>query len=359
MPRYRPDLDDIPRYVPGRPIEEVARELGITSIDKLASNEHPTPPFPAVVSAISAAANGLNRYPDSGGYELTRAIAAHHDVAPDAVWIGAGSSEILRCVALAVGGPGTSALYASPSFVMYTIGTMVAGSTPIPVPLDDGYDHDLEAMLAAIRPDTTVVYVCNPNNPTGGIRSSADVSAFLDEVSDDVTVVVDEAYFEYATDPGYGSMKERALESSNVLIARTFSKVYGLAGLRVGYAIADPAHIERLRTPQAPFTVNTLAQVAAIEALNHQDEVHERAAENALGRDTLVRGLSEIGIHVAPTQTNFVYFEPADDPHSLGDALTKRGSVVRVLGRGVRVTVGTPPENERFLASMKELYADT
>lgn len=357
MPRYRPDIEAIPRYVPGRPIEEVARELGISHIDKLASNEHPGGPIPEVRRVIAEATEGLNRYPDSGGYELTRAIAAHHGVPSEAIWIGAGSSEVLRCIALSVGGPGTSAVYATPSFVMYAIGTMISGSEPITVPLDDGFGHDLDAMLAAIRPDTTVVYVCNPNNPTGGVRSSADVDAFIDAVPDEVTVVVDEAYFEYVTDPEYGTMKHRAVESPNVVVTRTFAKVYGLAGLRVGYGIGNPEHLEVLRTPQAPFSVNSLAQVAAIEALRHPDTIDARVAENAAGRSLLSDGLAALGYAVARSQTNFVYFEPDRDPSKLSAALTERGSVVRVLGPGVRVTVGTPDENRRFLEAMEELDA--
>lgn len=357
MPRYRPDIEAIPRYVPGRPIEEVARELGIPHIDKLASNEHPGGPIPEVRQVIAEATAGLNRYPDSGGYELTRAIASHHGVPPEAVWIGAGSSEVLRCIALSVGGPGTSAVYASPSFVMYTIGTMISGSEPITVPLDESFDHDLDAMLDAIRDDTTVVYVCNPNNPTGGFRSAADVETFLDAVPEDVTVVVDEAYFEYVTDASYGTMKHRAVESPNVVVTRTFAKVYGLAGLRVGYGIGNPDHIDVLRTPQAPFSVNTLAQVAAIEALRHPHTIDARVAENAAGRTLLADGLTTLGYDVAPSQTNFVYFEPDRDPSELSRALTEHGSVVRVLGPGVRVTVGTPDENRRFLAVMEELHA--
>lgn len=241
---------------------------------------------------------------------------------------------------------------------MYTIGTMVSGAEPITVPVDAAHDHDLDAMLGAIRPDTTVVYVCNPNNPTGGFRSAADVAAFIDAVPDEVTVVVDEAYCEYVTDPSYGSMKERAVESPNVLVTRTFAKIYGLAGLRVGYGIGNPDHIEVLRTPQPPFSVNTPAQVAAIEALRHQDEVAERAAANARGRDLLAGGLRALGITVVPSQANFVYFEPDRDPRELSDALTRRGSIVRVLGAGVRVSVGMPDENARFLAAMGELYAN-
>lgn len=357
MPRYRPDIDAIPRYVPGRPIEDVVRELGITSIDKLASNEHPEPPFPEVLEAIHAASDGLNRYPDSGVHVLRHAIAEYHGVPPEAVWVGAGSSEILRCSALAVGGPGTSAVYASPSFVMYAIGTMISGAEPVTVPLTPGHDHDLDAMLAALRDDTTMVYVCNPNNPTGGFRSGDDVDAFISEVPTGTVLIIDEAYAEYVTDPTYRSMVHRALESPNVLVTRTFSKVYGLAGLRVGYGIGDPDMVATLRTTQAPFSVTTLGQVAALEALRHDDRVRDRAAANAKGRETLVEGLTALGYLVAPTQANFVYFEPENGAAALGDRLLSLGIIVRVLGDGVRVSVGTEDENARFLAAMGDLDA--
>jgi histidinol-phosphate aminotransferase len=352
VPTFRTDLESIPRYVPGRPIEEVARELGISSIDKLASNESPVEPFPEVVEAVARAANGLNRYPDSACHDLTRAIAEHHAVTPESVWVGAGSSEILRCTALSVGGPGTSAVFAEPSFVMYMISTLVAGSEPVTVPLTASWDHDLDRMLAAIREDTTLVYVCNPNNPTGGIRSGDDIRAFIAAVPDTVTVIVDEAYAEYVTDPSYASMLEVAVATGNVMVARTFSKIYGLAGLRVGYGVASPDLIERLRITQAPFTVNGPAQVAAIEALRHQDTVAERSVVNAIGREALARGLEQRGFEVLPSQANFVYFEPDGDARSLGDALLREGEIVRVLGNGIRVTVGTDGEIARFLAAI-------
>jgi histidinol-phosphate aminotransferase len=358
VPTYRDDLDSIPRYVPGRPIEEVARELGISSIDKLASNESPEAPFPEVVDAVTAAAVTLNRYPDSACFDLTRAIATHHGITPDAVWVGAGSSEILRCTALAVGGPGTSAVFADPSFVMYTISTLISGSRPITVPLTPTWEHDLAAMRDAIGDDTTLVYVCNPNNPTGGIRTAEEVLAFLDEVPRRVTVVVDEAYAEYVTDPTYGSMLGAAMARDNVLVARTFSKIYGLAGLRVGYGIGSPDLIARLRTTQAPFTVNTPAQVAAMEALRHQHRVVERRDANAQGRVVLTEGLTARGHRIAPSHANFVYFEPEGDATAMGEALLREGEIVRVLGRGIRVTVGSGAENDRFLMAMDAIGAD-
>lgn len=355
LPTFRQDLASIPRYVPGKPIDEVARELGVESIDKLASNECPEPPFPEVVPLIESLATSLNRYPDSAGYELTEAIAAHLGIAHDSVWIGAGSSENLRCIALAVGGPGTSAVYASPSFVMYTIGTRIAHSEPITVPLTSSFSHDLDAMAAAIRPDTTVVYVCNPNNPTGSIRSGADVRTFLDEVPERVTVVIDEAYAEYVTDSSYVSMAHDAVETPNVIVTRTFSKIYGLAGLRVGYAVGHPDLVANLRTPQAPFSVNSVAQAAATEVLKHQDRIALRRDRNAAGRGALTNGLRDRGVDVADSHANFVYFEPKAPPAVLSDQLLQRGVIVRPLGTGLRVSVGTEDENARFLAAWDEL----
>lgn len=355
MPTYRQDLESIPRYVPGKPISEVARELGIESIDKLASNECPTEPFPEVVAAIAASGASVNRYPDSGQYELTNSIAEHFGIDATSVWVGAGSSEVLKCTAQAVGGPGTSAVFAHPSFVMYRIATLVAHAQPIVVPLDDALNHDLDAMRAAITEDTTVVYVCNPNNPTGGIRSGADVRAFIDAVDERVTIVIDEAYAEYVTEDTYESMIGVAMSKPNVLVARTFSKVYGLAGLRVGYAIGHPDLISSLRTTQPPFAVTTLAQVAALAALRCQDRVGERCETNAKGRDHLTDALDRLGYRVSESHANFVYFEPDSDPSELFDGLLAEGVIVRVLGAGVRVTVGTDEENERFLSALDKV----
>lgn len=355
LPTFRQDLASIPTYVPGKPIDEVARELGIEAIDKLASNECPEPPFPEVIRLIEEVAPSLNRYPDSAGHALTRAIARHLDIDPSSVWIGAGSSENLRCTALAVGGPGTSAVFAAPSFVMYTIGTRISHAEPITVPLTPSFGHDLDAMAAAIRPDTTLVYVCNPNNPTGGIRAGDDVRAFIAAVPERVTVIVDEAYAEYVTDPEYASMVPESITAPNVLVTRTFSKIYGLAGLRVGYAIGHPDLIAGLRTTQAPFTVNAIAQAAAIEVLRHQDRVALRRDQNAAGRNVLSDGLTARGIAVAESQANFVYFEPDLPPTELSKQLMQRGVIVRPLGAGLRVSVGTQDENKRFLAAWDDM----
>jgi histidinol-phosphate aminotransferase len=355
VPTYRPDLEFIPHYTPGKPISELARELGIGSIDKLASNECPTEPFPEVVEAIAAAGATVNRYPDSAQYELTNAIAIHHGVDPSSVWVGAGSSEVLRCTALSVGGPHTNAVFAHPSFVMYRIATLVAHAEPIAVPLGDGFDHDLDAMRGAITPETTLVYVCNPNNPTGGVRSGADVRAFIDAVDESITIIIDEAYAEYVTDQTYESMITLAPTRPNVLVARTFSKIYGLAGLRVGFGVGHPDLIRELRTTQPPFAVTAPAQAAALVALSLDGRVADRRAANAEGREYLAVELSGRGYRVADSQANFVYFEPEGDAPGLFDALLREGVIVRVLGGGVRVTVGTPSENKRFLEALDKV----
>jgi histidinol-phosphate aminotransferase len=352
VPTYRSDLESIPRYIPGKPIDEVVREFGLTSICKLASNECPTEPFPEVVDAITVAASGVNRYPDTMSLDLASDIAALHDLEPATVWVGSGSSDIIRSVASAVGGPGTSAVFASPSFIMYTIVTMISGGEPIAVPTMSDFGHDFDAMLSAVRDDTTIVYVCNPNNPTGNHASGTAVRSFIEALPERVVVIVDEAYAEYATAPDYESLIGEASNRPNVLVCRTFSKVYGLAGMRVGYSVGDPDLIANVRRTQSPFSVTSVGQAAARAALRHQDRVAQRSHDNAVGRQYLLDVLSDRGLAPADSQTNFVYFEPGGDAAAIGNSLLERGVIVRVLGNGVRVSVGTPSENEKFASTL-------
>jgi histidinol-phosphate aminotransferase len=352
LPTFRADLDAIPTYSPGKPIDEVSRELGIFDLCKLASNECPTEPFPEVVAAIAAAAPEVNRYPEDSGYYLVNALADRHGVHPSQIWLGAGSTQLLGCIALAVGGTGTSAVYASPSFVMYPIASLVAGAEPIEVPLDEDWQYDLDTMLGAIRDDTTVVYVCNPNNPTATYRSGADVEAFIDAVPSDVLVVVDEAYHDYVTASDYASALPIAASRDNVVVTRTFSKIYGLAGLRIGYAVGGAETIAGLRKTQPPFSANSIAQVAALEALDHPDQVAARAEANTAGRVQIEGGLAQRRIDHAPSQANFVAMTLTDDPKDLSDRLLEEGVIVRPMGSIIRVTVGTEGENRRFLEAL-------
>jgi len=355
LPTYRKDLQAIPTYTPGKPIDEVSRDLGIFDICKLASNECPTEPFPEVVAAIAEAASDVNRYPEDSGYYLVNALAERHGVDPGQVWLGAGSTQLLGCIALSAGGPGTSAVYADPSFVMYPIATLVAGARPIEVPLDGEWRHDLDAMLEAIEDDTTVVYLCNPNNPTGTHRSAEDIAAFIDAVPPSVLVVVDEAYHHYVTAKDYESALPIAVERDNVVVTRTFSKIYGLAGLRIGYAIGNADTITKLRTTQPPFSANTIAQAAALESLAHDDRMAEHADANTAGRAQLESGLDDRGIAYAPSQANFIAMKVSDDPKELSDRLLREGVIVRPMGSIIRVTVGTEDENRQFLEALDEV----
>jgi histidinol-phosphate aminotransferase len=352
LPTFRADLESIPTYTPGKPIDEVSRELGIFNICKLASNECPTEPFPEVVEAIAAAASKVNRYPEDSGYYLVGALADRHGVDTRRVWLGAGSTQLIGCVALAAGGPGTSAVFASPSFVMYPIATKVAGARPIEIPLDGRWRLDLAAMIDAIEPDTTVVYVCNPNNPTGTYRSAADVEAFIEAVPPEVLIVIDEAYHEYVTAPDYATALPIAAERDNVLVTRTFSKIYGLAGLRIGYAIGTAGTIAALRKTQPPFSANTLAQIAALESLAHDDRMRQQASANTAGRDQIEEGLAARGVEFAASQANFVAMMVSDDGKAVSDRLLGEGVIVRPMGRIIRVTVGTEAENRRFLEAL-------
>lgn len=357
MPTFRDDLDAIPTYSPGKPIEEVSRELGISEIVKLASNESPVPPFPPVIEAIAAAGAGANRYPENSGYYLVNALADRYGLSPDHFWLGMGSSQLINSTALAVGGPGTVAVFADPSFVMYPISTAIAGAAAIEVPLNQDMGHDLDAMAEAITDNTTIVYVCNPNNPTGTYVAGAAVRQFVESVSEDVMVVVDEAYHEYVTAPDHETMLPLVGSRPNVLVMRTFSKVYGLAGLRIGYAVGQAETLAALKRAQIPFSANVVAQAAALEALKHDDLVAERAKENAAGREQIEEGLAARGIERWPSQTNFVMLRPPLDSAAFADGLLRRGVIVRPMGAFTRVSVGTDDENERFLAACDEVIS--
>ena len=354
MLRFRPDLNRVETYTPGKPIDEVARELGIDDIVKLASNENPEPPLPSVVAVITDAAAEAHRYPDSSCYRLSRALADFHGLTPDYFWLGAGSSELLGCIALSMGGSGTSAVFATPSFAMYPIGTAVAGAEAIRVPLDANARHDLKALGNAIRQDTTVIYVCNPNNPTGTHVGSAAIESFVESTPSDRLIVLDEAYAEYATAPDYASGMSLVDRHPNVVVLRTFSKAYGLAGLRVGYAVGQPATLAMLRKPQRPFSVIQMGQNAAAASLTHTDELERRVKVNAAQRDELESALSARNLAYVPSQTNFVLFNPADAA-AVAARLLELGVIVRLLGSSIRVSVGTARENDRFIAALDEV----
>lgn len=356
MPSYRPDLAEIAPYEPGLPVEEVARRHGLepAAIVKLASNESPYGPFPEAVQAMAEAAAGANRYPDNEGYELRADLAKHLGVDADYLWVGGGSSELLRTIALAVGGPGTNAVYAWPSFVIYRLGSMWAMSERREIPLDGEHRHDLGAMADAVDDSTSVVYLCNPNNPTGTHVPTDAVVGLLDAIPERVTVVVDEAYFEFVTAADYRTLIPLAVERPNVIVTRTFSKIYSLASLRVGYAVAHPTTIAEMRRAQAPFTVTQVGQEGARASLAHPGRVAARVEDNARGRRLLLDTLADRGIPHADSQTNFVWFRSGSpDPRT---EYIRSGVIVRTFGDDwVRVTVGTDEQNRRFLDALRQV----
>jgi histidinol-phosphate aminotransferase len=352
---FRAPVRDLVPYEPGKPVEEVQRELGLDRVVKLASNEGPFGPFPAALEAIARSAPGLNRYPDGGAYRLRAALAELHDLRFEEVAVGAGSDGLVDGLSQIALDPGDGIVCGWPSFPSYAIDARKLGAVPRTIPLrDDRYD--LEAMLDAITPRTKLVYVCHPNNPTGTMNTRAELDAYFDAVPDHVVTVLDQAYFEYIDDPDYPDGIAEYLEAGRrVVVLRTFSKIFGLAGVRVGYALASPAVVTALSKVRRAFDITTPAQEAALASLDERHEVERRRLENAAQRPELERILREHGLEPAgPAVANFLYCDLGEDSRPLFEQLLREGVIVRPThGFGgptaIRVTVGTAEENA-FLA---------
>ncbi|MEO5766161.1 MAG: histidinol-phosphate transaminase [Casimicrobiaceae bacterium] len=347
----------IARYVPGKPVEELAREYGLDphSIVKLASNENPRGPSPRVLAAIAAAATEVTRYPDGNGFALKHALAAQFDVPADAIVLGNGSNDVLELVSQAFLRPGDEAVYAQHAFAVYPLATQARGATGIEVPAKD-FGHDLPAMRAAITPKTRIVFIANPNNPTGSWLPPAAVRAFVASVPNDVVVVLDEAYNEYLAQGEQAQATAWISEFPHLVVSRSFSKAYGLAALRVGYGVGNPAIVDLLNRVRQPFNVNALAQAAAVAALADTAYVDESRALNDAGMRRLGAGLAKLGRRVLPSHGNFVVVH-VGDAASVYEALLRQGVIVRPVGnyglpQWLRVTVGLSAENERFLAAL-------
>jgi histidinol-phosphate aminotransferase len=355
MPRFREDITALSPYQVGRQLADVARAHGLDPADivKLTANEGPEGPFPGVVEAVAEATAESNRYPDNDCWDVAHALANELGVDFGNLMFGAGSVALLTEIAVAAGGPGTNLVYAWPSFVMYRFAAIWTGSGRREVPLDDSFSLDLDAMAEAIDAETTVVYLCNPNNPTGTIKTGDEVAAFIDHVPQDVLVVVDEAYHEFVTDESYRTALPLALERPNVVVLRTFSKAYALAAHRIGYAVAREDLLVELRKAQAPLTVNRIAQAAALATLGQPQELQRRVSENDARRHHIAGALTERGIRTADSQTNFIFFEIGDRADAVIEAMTDKGVLIRGMGDGwVRVTIGDDEENRRFLEAL-------
>ena len=344
-------------YQPGKPISELAREMGIPvdKIVKLASNENPLGMSPKGRRAVEAAISGSERYPDQ--FELIKAVAERCGVARDQVVLGNGSNDVLDLIARVFLAPGRSAVFAQHAFAVYPLATLSTGAELIATPARH-YGHDLEAMRAAIRPDTRIVWIANPNNPTGNFLPYPEVRSFLEAVPQDVVVVLDEAYNEYLPPAERVDTASWIKDLPNLVVTRTFSKIFGLAGLRVGYALASGEIADLMNRVRQPFNVNNLAIAAAIAALDDHLFVAESYELNRRGMEQLVAGLKHVGLEHIPSHGNFVTFR-AGDGAAVNQKLLKQGVIVRPIGgyglpEWLRVTIGTEPENARFLEALEK-----
>ena len=362
----RAAVSALPAYRPGRNPADLAREIGVPRAVKLASNEVAFPPLPAVVEAIAQVAGETNRYPDNGAAVLTGELARRYGVDAGQVATGCGAVTLLQQVAQAYCEPGTGMVYAWRSFEMYPLLAQVAGATAVQVPLVPGEaggpadTHDLDGLLAAVDDTTRVVLVCNPNNPTGTAVRAPALERFLDAVPATTLVVLDEAYREFVTDPEVPDGVELMRGRPNVAVLRTFSKAWGLAGLRVGYLLAeDPAVAEAVRKTHVPFGVSMLAQAAAVAALASEDEVRARVDQVTAERTRLTQALRSRGESVADSQANFVWLPLGERSAEVAAGLEARAVITRPFpGQGLRVTVGTPEEDDVFLAALDAVRAE-
>lgn len=355
----RANILDIKPYVPGKPIDEVAREFGLKDeIIKLASNENPLGPSPLAMKVLKRGIKTLNLYPDDNCYYLTHALAGKLKISEQELILGNGSTEVLDFITKAFINPGDEVVMAEYTFVMYKIITAIAGGKRKAIPLKDSR-HNLDAMADAITDRTKVIFIANPNNPTGTMNTAEEVKRFMARLPDNVIVVFDEAYREYIRQPNFPDTFEYFRAGRNVIILRTFSKIYGLAGLRLGYGIAKSDLISALRKVRLPFNINCCAQAAGLAALNDEAHIKRSIEVNEEGKDFLYHNFDKIGLPYVPTMANFIFTQPTVDRIRFSEELMKRGVIVRYLAeqdyQGVRITIGIKQQNQRLIKAIKEV----
>ena len=352
-------IRSIQPYQPGKPISELAREMGLdeSCVIKLASNENPLGTSPLALDAMINALHNVALYPDGSGYELKAALSKRYAVAPEQIILGNGSNDILDLAARVFLKPGATAVYSQHAFAVYPLATLSTGAELISTPAKN-YGHDLNAMRAAIRPDTRIVWIANPNNPTGNFLPYPEVRAFLETVPPDVVIVLDEAYNDYLAPAERVDTAAWIKDFPNLVVTRTFSKIFGLAGLRVGYAIASAEVADLMNRVRQPFNVNNLAIAAAVAALDDHQFVAESYELNRRGMAQLLAGLKRLGLEHIPSHGNFVTFK-VPGAAEVNQKLLKQGVIVRpIAGYGLpdwlRVTIGTEPDNARFLEALEK-----
>jgi histidinol-phosphate aminotransferase len=347
-----PDIAALRPYVPGKPIEELQRELGLARVIKLASNENPLGPSPKALAVINDSAATLHRYPDGGAFRLREALADRWKVTSDHIILGNGSDEILGLLARTFLSPGDEAVMADQTFVIYKMEVMAAHGKAVTIPLKQ-WRHDLSAMADAITARTRLLFLCNPNNPTGTMVSAEEVARLLARVPEHVVVVFDEAYYEYVRRSDFPDSMTYVKQGRNAIVLRTFSKIYGLAGLRIGYGVTTPEISNLLNRVRPPFNANSIAQCAALAALNDDEHVANSRAVNQAGMEQVVNGLTALGFTPIPSEANFVYFDVGRDGRQVFDSLLRQGVIVRhIEGRMIRVTIGQAEDNHIFLGAL-------
>jgi histidinol-phosphate aminotransferase len=357
-------ISNLKPYIPGKPIEELEREIGIKGSIKLASNENPIGPSPMALSAVmdslksSDRSNNINRYPDGSGYFLKKALSEKFSVREDELILGNGSNELIDIAVRTFLQPGDEAIMAHPSFIVYPMAVQAIGGRAVQISLRN-YTHYLDAMADAIIKKTKMIFIANPNNPTGTINKKDEFDRLLDRVSEGILIVVDEAYYEYVTDPDYADSMKHFRAKRDILLLRTFSKIHGLAGLRIGYGIARRDIILELNKLRPPFNTSSLAQKAAVYAL--EDEAHVRYSReiNEKGKRYLYRELDSLNLKYVPTEANFIYILLGRDSNLLYNEMLRQGVIVRPVGpKEIRVTIGLPEENERFIEALKDIMGN-
>ncbi len=360
FPGAKPNLARVKNYQPGKPIEELEREYGVKNAVKMASNENALGPSPKAVAALRKSLGDVHRYPDGGCHYLRQKLAKFLKVAPESIVFGNGSDELLVFAVRALVGPGDEVVIADPTFLIYEIATAAENGTVVKVPMKS-FRYDLDGMLARLGPRTKLVFIANPDNPVGTFVDDASLRRFLKLVPRGIAVVLDEAYFEFARpEKGYPDSLKLLSEHPNLIVTRTFSKAYGLSGLRVGYAVTSPGLVLALNKVREPFNVNLLAQRAAVAALDDKAHLKKTVSMVREGRKYLVGELNKMRMRSVPTATNFILFDLGQEAAPVYEKLLRNGIIVRPMGAWglksfLRVTIGKMPENRRFIATLKKV----
>lgn len=361
-PAPRPAISRLVPYSPGKPIEDVKREYGLADVIKLASNENPLGPSPRAVAAMKDTLDGVNLYPDGAALALKNALSTYWDLPAGQFTLGNGSDEVIHCLGLAYLRPGDAVVHGDPSFSLYGAAALLNEAEAVKVPLTPDMRHDVDAMADAVDERTRMVFIANPNNPTGGMNTGREIEDLMDRLPKHVLLVLDEAYAEYVESPEYPASIEYVREGRPVIVLRTFSKIYGLAGLRVGYGMARPDIIRAVEQVREPFNVNSLAQAGALAALGDTDHLDRSRRTNSEGKRTLTAAFDRMGLPHAPTEGNFILVDVKRNCRDVYEGLLRKGVIVRTgdifgLPTWIRVTIGTPDENARFLRELEALLA--